>query len=112
MTHPPTRATLANDPTPWAAAGDPSPAVLDGRATRLVPTRVVAAARHPESIPTLLLAADAAAVAAALGIAVQLGLGAPLRPPAILAPVIAVMVAKASGLYARPGRGLGQSTLG
>jgi exopolysaccharide biosynthesis polyprenyl glycosylphosphotransferase len=112
MTHPPSRPTLASDPTPWAAAGDPSPTVLDGRAARLVPMRVVAAARHPESVPTLLLAADAAAVAAALGIAVQVGTSAPLRSPAILAPVIAVAVAKASGLYARPGRGLGQSTLG
>jgi exopolysaccharide biosynthesis polyprenyl glycosylphosphotransferase len=74
--------------------------------------RIVAAARHPDSVPRLLLAADAAAVAAALGIGVQLGTGAPLRSPAILAPVIAILVAKLSGLYARPGRGLGQSTLG
>jgi exopolysaccharide biosynthesis polyprenyl glycosylphosphotransferase len=113
MTRPtPTSPRLANDPTPWAAAGEPAPTVLQGRAARLVPLRVVAAARHPESVPTLLLAADAAAVAAALGIGVQLGTEAPLRPPAILAPVVAIVVAKASGLYARPGRGLGQSTLG
>jgi exopolysaccharide biosynthesis polyprenyl glycosylphosphotransferase len=74
--------------------------------------RVVAAARHPESVPTLLLAADAAAAAAALGIGVQLGTSSPLRPAAILAPIAAILVAKVSGLYARPGRGLGQSTLG
>jgi exopolysaccharide biosynthesis polyprenyl glycosylphosphotransferase len=113
MTHrPPTSATLANDATPWATPGESLPTALHGRVTRLVPHRVVAAARHPESVPTLLLAADAAATAGALGIGVQLGTGAPLRPAAILAPAVAIMVAKASGLYARPGRGLGQSTLG
>jgi exopolysaccharide biosynthesis polyprenyl glycosylphosphotransferase len=113
MTHrPPTSATLANDATPWATPGEPLPAALQGRAARLVPLRVVAAARHPESVPTLLLAADAAAAAGALGIGVQLGTAAPLRPAAILAPVVAIVAAKVSGLYARPGRGLGQSTLG
>jgi exopolysaccharide biosynthesis polyprenyl glycosylphosphotransferase len=113
MTHrPPTSATLAKDATRWPTPGEPLPSGLQGRVTRLVPHRVVAAARHPESVPTLLLAADAAAAAGALGIGVQLGTAAPLRPAAILAPVVAIMVAKASGLYARPGRGLGQSTLG
>ena len=112
MTQPtPTSATLANEPTPWAAS-EPAPTALEGRAARLVPMRVVAAARHPESVPMLLLGADAAAVATALGIGVQFGTGAPLKSPAILAPVVAIAVAKASGLYARPGRGLGQSTLG
>jgi hypothetical protein len=51
MTRPtPTSPRLANDPTPWAAAGEPAPTVLQGRAARLVPLRVVAAARHPAGL--------------------------------------------------------------
>jgi exopolysaccharide biosynthesis polyprenyl glycosylphosphotransferase len=85
---------------------------LAGRVERLVPARVLAAVRHPESVPVLLIAADAMAVAGAFGVGVQLGTQAPLRPPVILAPAAAVALARMSGLYARPGRGLGQSTLG
>jgi hypothetical protein len=51
----PTSATLANDATPWSTAVEPPPTVLRGRAARLVPAQVVAAARHPESVPMLCL---------------------------------------------------------
>jgi exopolysaccharide biosynthesis polyprenyl glycosylphosphotransferase len=111
MTSPtPPSATLANDAAPWAATA-PGVPELDARVGRLVPRRVIAAARHPETVPMLLLAADAASVAFALGIGVQFLAGAQLRPAAIAAPAIGVVLGKISGLYARPGRGLGQSTL-
>jgi exopolysaccharide biosynthesis polyprenyl glycosylphosphotransferase len=106
-----TSPTLGSDAAPWAAT-PPGAAPEGAGAARHLPRRLVAAARHPETVPMLLLAADAAAVACALGIGVQLGTGAPLQHWAILAPPLAVGLAKVSGLYARPGRGLGQSTLG
>jgi exopolysaccharide biosynthesis polyprenyl glycosylphosphotransferase len=113
MTTPtPPSATLGNDAAPWAGTPPVGAPELNGRGFRRVPRSLVAAARHPETVPMLLLAADAAAVAFALGVGVQLVADAPLQPVAIAAPAIAVVLAKVSGLYARPGRGLGQSTLG
>ncbi len=111
-TPPPPSAALGTDAAPWASTAPSGAPELDARAVRLVPRRLISAARHPETVPTLLLAADAAAVAVALGVGVQLVAGAQLQPWAIAAPAAGVVLAKVSGLYARPGRGLGQSTLG
>src|SRR5436190_87021 len=96
----PPSATLGTDAAPWAAPPGSAP---EDDSARHLPRALVAAARHSETVPMLLLAADAAAVACALGIGVQLGLGAQLRPAAIVAPVVGVVLAKVSGLYARPG---------
>jgi exopolysaccharide biosynthesis polyprenyl glycosylphosphotransferase len=57
------------------------------------------------------MVADAAAVCAALGIGVQFVAGEDLRLAAILTIPFVVVLARAFGLYARLGRGLGRSTL-
>jgi exopolysaccharide biosynthesis polyprenyl glycosylphosphotransferase len=57
------------------------------------------------------MAADASAGAFALGVGAQMIGGAVLTPAAILAPVLVVPLARMFGLYAKPGRGLGRSTL-
>src|SRR3712207_8436800 len=59
----------------------------------------------------LLVVADAAAVAVALGIGVEVIRGTQLRPVAILSIPFVAFVARLFGLYERPGRGLGRSTL-
>ena len=55
--------------------------------------------------------ADAGAVSASLGIGVQFLMGADLRFAAILTIPFMVVLARGFGLYERPGRGLGRSTL-
>ncbi|HEX7300582.1 MAG TPA: exopolysaccharide biosynthesis polyprenyl glycosylphosphotransferase [Solirubrobacteraceae bacterium] len=80
-------------------------------AQRPLRRRATAAARHTETVQGLLMAADAAAGAFALGVGAQMLGGAVLTPVAILAPILVVPLARTFGLYAKPGRGLGRSTL-
>jgi exopolysaccharide biosynthesis polyprenyl glycosylphosphotransferase len=79
------------------------PAGLRAALTALVARR--------ETVRAMLVGADAAAVAFALGIGVQVVAGAQLRPTALLAIPCLVFLARVFGLYERLGRGLGRSTL-
>ena len=72
---------------------------------------LAAFAARRDTARALLIGADAAAVSLALGVAVQLGAGAQLRPAALLAIPSVVLLARVFGLYERLGRGLGRSTL-
>jgi len=72
---------------------------------------LAAAVRQGEVARALMLAADAAAVAASLGIGVQVLVGAPLHPSAILAIPIAVVLGRLSGVHPRRDRRLAGSTL-
>ncbi len=104
-------ATLTTPAPAWPIPhGESDVAGGRGRTGRLR-MRFTAAAEITEWVRALLMAADAAAVAFALGVGVQFLAGAPLRPAAILVPPLAVPLARVFGLYARPGRGLGRSTL-
>jgi exopolysaccharide biosynthesis polyprenyl glycosylphosphotransferase len=73
--------------------------------------RVTAAARHTDMVQGLLMGADAAAGAFALGVGAQMVGGAVLTPVALVGPPLVVPLARMFGLYAKPGRGLGRSTL-
>jgi exopolysaccharide biosynthesis polyprenyl glycosylphosphotransferase len=99
-------------------AVDPPPTVLrleDATAIRPGGTGTRAAlaafAARRDTARALLVGADAAAVSIALGIGVQVLAGAQLRPTALLALPAVVLLARIFGLYERPGRGLGRSTL-
>jgi exopolysaccharide biosynthesis polyprenyl glycosylphosphotransferase len=108
MTQPnPEAATLSPATAPWPLPREEVDRAAAGRRR----TRFTAAAEQTEWVRALLMAADAAAVAFALGIGVQLVAGAPLRAAAILVPPVAVPLARVFGLYPRRGRGLGRSTL-
>jgi exopolysaccharide biosynthesis polyprenyl glycosylphosphotransferase len=72
---------------------------------------IAALAATPWIARRLLVLADAAATAFALGIVVELLGGRQLKPAAILAIPFVVLTARMFGLYERPGRGLGRSTL-
>ena len=75
------------------------------------PGSIARLAARRETARALLMVADAGAVAFALGIGVQFVAGAQLRPAALAAIPLAILVARVFGLYERPGRGLGRSTL-
>jgi exopolysaccharide biosynthesis polyprenyl glycosylphosphotransferase len=98
-------------PTPWPTTYDEHVAVERTGGAEGVRSRFAAAAKQTECVRALLVAADASAVAIALGIGVQLAAGAPLQTLAIVVPPLAIPLARVFGLYARPGRGLGRSTL-
>jgi exopolysaccharide biosynthesis polyprenyl glycosylphosphotransferase len=105
-------ATLTTPPAAWpVTTDDGNLAAVETAATPRVRTRFTAAAEQTEWVRALLVAADAAAVAFALGVGVQFIAGASLQRAAILAPVVAIPIARVFGLYAQPGRGLGRSTL-
>ncbi len=78
--------------------------------SRVHPAVARIAARR-DIVRATLVAADAAAVAASLGIVVQFVFGAVLRPEALVTIPIAVVLSRLFGLYSRAGRGLGWSTL-
>ena len=86
-------------------------APADARAPTGVRGVVAALAARREFARGLLIVADTAAVSFALGVGVQLVAGLPLSPAAMLAIPFIVVVARLFGLYERPGRGLGRSTL-
>ena len=71
----------------------------------------MALADRRETARALLIIADAAAVAASLGLGVQFVVGADLRLAAILTMPFSILLARMFGLYERLGRGLGRSTL-
>jgi exopolysaccharide biosynthesis polyprenyl glycosylphosphotransferase len=107
----PDTATLTTPAAAWPITHDEGDPAAGTVAAGRLRTRFTAAAELTEWVRALLMAADAAAVAFALGVGVQFVAGVPLRPAAILVPPLAVPLARVFGLYARPGRGLGRSTL-
>jgi exopolysaccharide biosynthesis polyprenyl glycosylphosphotransferase len=108
----PNSATLTPPPATWHGPLDERAAALEAPRGRGPRKGFAAAARRSETVRVLLMTADAAAVAFALGVGVQFLAGATLSTWAIVAPPLAVPLARAFGLYAKPGRGLGHSTLG
>jgi len=104
-------ATLTTPDAAWLVASGEAGHAPEAAAVGRLRTRLAAAARQTEWVRALLVMADAAAVAFALGVGVQMVAGAPLRTAAILVPVLSIPIARVSGLYARRGRGLGRSTL-
>src|SRR4051812_28381093 len=109
--NPDSSATLARPGAAWPVTNDDGDLAVDTAAVGRVRGRFAAAAEQTEWVRALLVFADAAAVAFALGVGVQFFADAPLRFAAILVPVLAIPFARVFGLYARPGRGLGRSTL-
>jgi exopolysaccharide biosynthesis polyprenyl glycosylphosphotransferase len=108
----PDSSTLTTPDAAWQAPRDePRTAAADPAGAGAVRTRFAVAAAQTEWVRAMLVLADAAAVALSLGVGVQMVAGAPLHTAAILVPVLAIPVARVFGLYARPGRGLGRSTL-
>jgi exopolysaccharide biosynthesis polyprenyl glycosylphosphotransferase len=107
----PDSATLTTPDAAWLVASREAGHVADAPAVGRVRTPFAAAARQTEWVRALLVLADAAAVAFALGVGVQMVAGAPLQTPAILVPALAIPLARVFGLYTRGGRGLGRSTL-
>jgi exopolysaccharide biosynthesis polyprenyl glycosylphosphotransferase len=107
----PDSATLARPRAPWPVTHDDGDLAVDTATAGGIRARFAAAAEQTEWVRALLVFADAAAVAFALGVGVQFFADAPLRFAALLVPVLAIPVARVFGLYARPGRGLGRSTL-
>jgi exopolysaccharide biosynthesis polyprenyl glycosylphosphotransferase len=103
----PDMATLNPATAPWPITPEQGEPIAAGRLRR----RFTAAAGLPEWVRALLMAADAAAVALALGVGVQFVAGADLRLAAVLVPPLAVPFARVFGLYSRRGRDLGRSTL-
>jgi exopolysaccharide biosynthesis polyprenyl glycosylphosphotransferase len=111
MSHNSDSAILTTSPAAWPVADDQLDLAARATSAQRARQRFAAAAEQTEWVRALLVAADAAAVAFALAVGVQLIGAARLRPAAILVPLLAIPVARAFGLYARPGRGLGRSTL-
>jgi len=109
--HNPDSATLPAPRAAWPTTNDGGDIAVQTASTRRARRRFTAAAEQTEWVRALLVAADAAAVAFALGVGVQFVAGAPLRPAAILVPPLAIPFARVFGLYTRRGRGLGRSTL-
>jgi exopolysaccharide biosynthesis polyprenyl glycosylphosphotransferase len=108
----PHRVAVSSPPVTWDGENISTEATPKVAPRRPVRRTFTAAARHAETVRLLLMGADAAAGAFALGVALQMLAHVPIRQTAIVAPIAVVALARVFGLYARPGRGLGRSTLG
>jgi exopolysaccharide biosynthesis polyprenyl glycosylphosphotransferase len=112
VTHPePDGAALTAPPAALRDTRSEADIALDGATVGRARARFAAAAQQTEWVRALLVFADGAAAAFALGVGVQFLAHAPLRPAALLVPALTVLIARVFDLYGTPGRGLGRSTL-